>query len=819
MSDERLDEKVTASEVAAEYDATKIQVLEGLEAVRRRPGMYIRNTGSEGLHQLVYEVVDNSVDEALVGFCNKIEIIIHTDNTVTVIDNGRGIPVDEHPVEKKAAAEVVMTTLHAGGKFQEGAYQYSGGLHGVGVSVVNALSAWLEMEIRRNGKVYCQRYQKGHPDAPIKETGSTSRHGTKITFAADPEIFDEINFSLDILTNRLRELAFLTKGLEIILADERVNERRELKYEGGIVSFVKHLNRNKNVLHPKPIYIDEQRNGYQIEVAFQYNDSYAETVYSFANNINTYEGGTHLSGFRSALTRTINNYATAKELLKGLKTGLSGDDVREGLCAVISIKVADPQFEGQTKGKLVNTAVKGVVEALVNEKLGEYLEENPPIAKKIIEKCSETARAREAARKAKELIRRKGALEDSSLPGKLADCQERDPALSELYLVEGISAGGSAKQGRDRRFQAILPLKGKILNVEKARLDKMLSSEEIRILLIALGAGVGKDECDPAKARYHRIIIMTDADVDGAHIRTLLLTLFYRHLRPLIDQGYVYIAQPPLFKVKRGKSEKYLRDEKEMEAFLLEQATRETRVYLLKQKEPLAENQLKDLVEKALRYQKICQTLIRRGKNPQILLPFAQDRAQFSQALLNQEQTREYLSGLEKQLKEKSTAEELTSLHFTVEPREDTEGYRIVAHYRQQGTEHQMVIDQELIDTSEFQDLGRAYKDVAPWGAGPWGLEMDGQKQVIISLEALTEAVLNVGSKGLSIQRYKGLGEMNAEQLWETTMNPATRTLLKVTVEDAIKADEIFTTLMGDQVEPRRRFIQHHAPEVRYLDI
>jgi len=629
------------------YDESQIQVLEGLEAVRRRPGMYIGSTDVRGLHHLVYEIVDNSIDEALAGFCDRIDVIIHPDNSVSVIDNGRGIPVGIHPKVGKPTVEVVMTILHAGGKFGGGGYKVSGGLHGVGMSVVNALSEWLEVEVKFDGKTYTQRYERGNPVTELKVVGVTDTTGTTITFKPDHLIFEEVNFNFDILNNRLRELAFLNKGLQINVTDERPSEKisKNYHYEGGILSFVQYLNRNKTVLHKDPIYIQGMKDTSQIEIALQYNDSYMENIFSFANNIATVEGGTHLSGFKSALTRVVNDYARKQNLLKSTDANLTGEDIREGLTAIISVKLVEPQFEGQTKTKLGNSEIRGLVEGVVSDGLMVFLEENPNIARNIIDKCLAAARAREAARKARELTRRKNVLESTSLPGKLADCTERDPRASEIFLVEGDSAGGSAKQGRDRRFQAILPLRGKILNVEKTRLDRILGNEEIKAMITAFGAGID-EEFDIEKLRYHRIICMTDADVDGSHIRTLLLTFFYRYMRPLIENGHVYIAQPPLYRITKNNKDHYVYSDQELEAYLNE-----------------------------------------------------------------------------------------------------------------------------------------------------------------------------IGRDGVTIQRYKGLGEMNAEQLWETTMNPETRTMLQVTLEDAIAADEIFTILMGDNVEPRREFIQENAKLVENLDI
>src|SRR5579863_20274 len=799
----------------AEYDAGKIKILEGLEAVRKRPAMYIGSTGTGGLHHLVYEVVDNSVDEAMAGFCDDIEVIIHIDNSVTVTDNGRGIPTRPHPDKKISAAEVALTFLHAGSKFDNETYKVSGGLHGVGVSVVNALSEWLELEIKQEGQVFQQGYQRGKPQGPLEITGKTKKRGTKITFKADPEIFEVVEYSAEVLAQRLRELAFLNRKLRITLEDERTEKKLEFSYKGGIVSFVEMLNEGKTPLH-KPIYISTEKNSILLELAIQYNDSYSENLFSFANNINTKEGGTHLIGFKSALTRTVVRYAEINGLLKNEKEGLSGDDVREGLTAVISVKLPEPQFEGQTKTKLGNSEVKGIVEAAVNETLSTFFEENPPIARKIVEKAINAARAREAARKAKELIRRKNALDGGSLPGKLADCQERDPALSELFIVEGDSAGGSAKQGRDRRNQAILPLKGKILNVERARFDKMISSDEIRTLITALGCGIGVEDFDPAKARYHRVIIMTDADVDGAHIRTLLLTFFYRQMAKLIEKGYIYIAQPPLFRVKKGKTDRYLKDEVELKEFLLDQAADEVKLQLPSGKEPLKGVKLKQKLKKLIGHEALIDHFARKRINSQVLRGF----------LLGGELDRQTLRDRARLEALLETAKRYWSTYFgglfmdgEISPDEEHQAFRIDCQIHQNGTVHQVRVDEALVSSAEFRELAGLSPERLGLGTPPFRLTgPEGEREFVTTME-LIDYVLEFGKSGLTVQRYKGLGEMNPTQLWETTMNPESRVLLQVKLEDLIEAEKTFSVLMGDEVEPRREFIQHHALEVRHLDV
>ncbi|ACI20991.1 DNA gyrase, B subunit [Thermodesulfovibrio yellowstonii DSM 11347] len=740
------------------YKAEHIKILKGLEGVRTRPAMYIGSTGVEGLHHLVYEVVDNSVDEALAGFCNKIEVRLHTDGSCSVIDNGRGIPTEIHPddPEKRTALEIVLTELHAGGKFESKAYKVSGGLHGVGLSVVNALSEWLEVEVQRDGKVVRQKYCRGIPVTGVEVIGQTEKTGTKIKFKADPEIFEVTEFSREILAHRFKELSYLNRGLKIILIDERDGYVEEFIKEGGIVSFVEDLNKGKKPLHPKPIYITGQKDRVIVEIAIQYNEGYSEEILTFVNNINTKEGGTHLVGFKSALTRTINSYAMLNGLLKEGKESLSGEDVREGIVGVISVKIPEPQFEGQTKMKLGNSEVKGIVETILNEKLSRWLEENPNYAKRIIEKAKDAARAREAAKKAKELTRRKGILEDTTLPGKLADCTEKDPSHAELFIVEGDSAGGSAKQARDRRSQAVLPLRGKILNVEKARIDKMLTSEEIKTLITAIGGGIGKEHFEPENVRYHKIILMTDADVDGAHIRTLLLTFFYRQMLPLIEKGYLYIAQPPLYRIKRGKWERYIQTEDEFHEFLMDIAVDE--ISFIEESELSTK---KSFLKLLFEYGRILENFERKGFSPF------------------------YIENI------------LETLQF------------------QQ--------DNQIVDLRDFETLQNIFEKIKLIQ----GIREDKNYIIRIKTEAvktkslweLYNKVMDAVKKGLTIQRYKGLGEMNPEQLWETTMDPEKRTLLQVTVEDAQRANEIFTILMGDEVEPRKEFIVRHALEVRNLDI
>lgn len=777
------------------YDAKTIQILGGIDAVRKRPAMYIGDISVRGLHHLVYEVVDNSVDEASGGYCDTIKVTIHTNNSVSVDDNGRGIPVDMHDKVKKPALEVVLTMLHAGGKFDHRVYKVSGGLHGVGVSVVNALSEWLEAEVRRNGNIYHQRYERGKAVSELKIIGKSKATGTKITFKPDAEIFPETEYSFDILSQRLRELAFLNKNLEIALFDERTEKEAVFKFKGGIISFIEYLNRNKEVLHTKIIYFQREKEGLFIEGALQYNDSYKDNIFSYANNINTIEGGTHLSGFKTALTRAINQYAKNKNLLKDL-AGISGDDTREGLSAVISVKISNPQFEGQTKTKLGNSEVDGIVSSIALEALSSFFEENPSVANKIIEKTILAAQAREAARKARELTRRKGALDSASLPGKLADCSEKNPQFCELFIVEGESAGGSAKQARDRTFQAILPIKGKILNVEKTRLDKILSNEEIRTIIAALGTGIGED-FDTSKLRYHKLILMADADVDGSHIRTLLLTFLYRQMNNLIQGNYVYIAQPPLYRIKKKDWQEYIHTEKEMNDLVLRLGVKAAKLFKKgKSETEYADKDMEKIIQNLMKLNKFKLVLERKG------VPFYA-----------------YINAIDEK-KKKYPRYKIVVEHEPVFVFSDDEL-----------SKHGEVDDLEAIEIYEAEDIKTiaetlaeleiSLKDYLPQEKDKFELEDqdDNSRQGCNNLQVVYELVEKLATKGLQIQRYKGLGEMNAEQLWESTMDPRQRTLIRVTLEDAVEAERIFTLLMGGLAEPRRDFIQAHAHEVKNLDV
>ncbi|MDO8602475.1 MAG: DNA topoisomerase (ATP-hydrolyzing) subunit B [Candidatus Omnitrophota bacterium] len=800
------------------YDATTIQVLEGVDAVRKRPAMYIGDISARGLHHLVYEVVDNSVDEAMAGYCKNITVTVHVDNSVTVSDDGRGIPVDIHKGEKKPAVEVVLTTLHAGGKFDHRSYKVSGGLHGVGVSVVNALSEWLEVEVKRDGKVHHQEYEKGRTASKLTVVGKAKATGTTVTFKADKEIFVNcpIEYSYETLSTRLRELAFLNKGLKIKIIDERSDKENEFQFEGGIVSFVEYLNKNKEALHKKVIYFEGAKDDVTCEIALQYNDGYSENIFSFVNNINTIEGGTHLSGFKSALTRVVNQYCKNKNMLKESDVSIAGEDIREGLTVVISVKVPNPQFEGQTKTKLGNSEVEGIVSSIVNDSLGAYFEENPSVANKAIEKAILAARAREAARKARELTRRKGALDSMALPGKLSDCSETDPAICEIYIVEGDSAGGSSRQGRDRRFQAILPIKGKILNVEKARLDKVLSNEEIRTIISALGAGIG-EEFDILKLRYHKVILMADADVDGSHIRTLLLTLFFRHMLPLIEKGHIYIAQPPLYKIKRGKREEYIETEKRMNELLFELGTEGLSLTRQADKKEFSGAGLKELLQLVLEFERLSSSIVKRGvvlskyiglrhtktKKLPIFMIKVEGEPQF---LYDDEELAKAANKMEKELGKDAVIDE--------------KAMNVVEFYGTRDLEKVLDKIEKLgFDILEETSVKPVEKDKKEKKKPYKIISEEKDTKELDTLKACLDYVREVAKKGLTIQRYKGLGEMNPEQLWETTMNPETRTLLKVTMEDSVEANEMFTVLMGDAVEPRRAFIEKHALEVRNLDI
>lgn len=789
------------------YTAESIKVLKGLEAVRKRPAMYIGSTGPEGLQHLVYEVVDNSIDEALAGFCTKIDVIIHVDCSVTVIDNGRGIPVGMHKKERKPAAEVVMTTLHAGGKFDTKTYQVSGGLHGVGVSVVNALSGKLDLEIKKQGGVYTQSYKKGKAITKLKKIGKTKKTGTKITFKPDDEIFESLEFNFDVLSQRLRELSFLNKGLKISIVDERTDKGHDFEYKGGIREFVQYLNQNKTVLNPKPIHFESVKGDVIVEMALQYNTSYSESIFTFVNNINTTEGGTHLIGFKAALTRSINLYANANNLIKDLKQNLTGDDTREGLCTVLSLKIKNPQFEGQTKTKLGNSEIKGIVESIVNEQLSIYFEENPTVSKKLVMKILDAARAREAARKARELSRRKGVLESTSLPGKLADCQEKDPAESEIFLVEGDSAGGSAKQARDRRFQAILPLKGKILNVEKARFDKVLQSEEIGIIISALGTGVEQSDFNLDKLRYHKVIVMTDADVDGSHIRTLLMTFFYRQMPQLIEKGYLYIAQPPLYKISKGKSFQYLRDEREFEKYIIKKISEEFQIKVSRQKDLIKGEKFRRFFRGIIAKKHYIQILEKKNF-PFFLIKILLENEAKDIEFLRRPRRLENIQNL---LNEKGIISVLS---------EDEEYglYELAVNFQVNGMNVSCSVNIDLVKSVEYRNLFKIHKDLEKYKP-PFQVLSDSEKVKIENESKLLEYLFQKGKKGIVIQRYKGLGEMAPQQLWETTMDPEVRYLLQVSVQDAVEADKIFTILMGSEVEPRRVFIEENALEAQNLDI
>jgi DNA gyrase subunit B len=797
------------------YGAESIKVLEGLEAVRKRPGMYIGDTAERGLHHLVTEIVDNSVDEALAGFCTEISVEILSDNRISVEDNGRGIPVDMHPTEKRSALEVVHTVLHAGGKFDRGVYKVSGGLHGVGASVVNALSEEFEVEVRKNGKVYFQRYEQGTPKNKVEERGVTKLKGTKTSFSPDPAIFPEIKFKYEIIARYLREMAYLNAGLKIRLRDDRTDKLEEFHYEGGIAEFVESLNKGNETLH-EVIFFKGLREGDDIEVAFQWTDAFHETIFSYANNINTIEGGTHLSGLKSALTRTLNNYASKNNLFKNKETRLEGEDTREGLIAVVSVKLPEPQFEGQTKTKLGNSEVEGLVAGLVGEKLGEYLEKNPGDAKRIVNRAVEAATAREAARKAKELVRRKGALDSGSLPGKLADCQERDPTRAELFLVEGQSAGGTAKDGRDRKIQAILPLRGKILNVERARIDKILSSAELRTLITALGMGVG-DEKDLAKLRYHKIVIMTDADVDGSHIRTLLLTFFFRQFIEIIENGYLYVAQPPLFRAKKGKNERYLKDEAALEDYLTDLGAEAVALNSGKGKEARETKgaALKALVRKALHRERMFEALERRSKARAIvavLADLAAEKEISEESFASEKAAHQMAEAIRKALGPQGG-------NFIARVEQDGETrWRAVFSRSNNGSTPPTVVDLPTLHSGELREIRRLTTEIEGFKA-PYSLKTGDETQTVESLKAVADAVLAAGQKGVEISRYKGLGEMDASQLWETTMDPERRSMLKVGISSMEEAEEIFVRLMGDQVEPRRQFIEENALNVKNLDV